>query len=301
MSSSAIVAAAYACGTLNQLREYTLGLNKEILFNLIERSKTKAGIYNLDQVEELLRMYTRNQRFEDVKPLMGFVTVDINKGEEVVLSMGDIAHATRISCTLPGIFEPVSWGNRLLVDGGVMSIVPSAVARQAGCDIVIGVDLRSTKYIFGPSQMALKRFLNFLREALLVNDAERLWRHLSDYISSNDYFTHYPDLKTETYPGKFGILGRAMDLALQAESAEQDDPNLGCDLLIRPEIPLMASWKRKLHLDLFDFTNTKKLYEVGRQSAEEQVPRIWQLIADYEKQQKQIDQQLKQLMKVDRL
>src|ERR1041385_8032462 len=80
MSGGAIVAASYACGTLNQLRETALSLNKELISSLIERSATKSGVYHLDRVEELLRVYTRNQKFEDVQPHMGFIAVDINKG-----------------------------------------------------------------------------------------------------------------------------------------------------------------------------------------------------------------------------
>ncbi len=296
MSGGAIVAAAYACGTLNQLREMALGLNKELISSLIEKSETKSGVYNLDRMEEYLRVYTRNQKFEDVQPLMGFIAVDINKGEEVVLSMGDIAHAARASCTLPWIFEPVSWGNRLLVDGGIMNIIPGDVVQAAGIDIVIGVDLRNTDYIFGRPQIWAKKVLNTLKRLLLLNQAEKLWHHAANYISTTGLFSGFPDLQTfptQDYPGKYGVLGRAMDLALAAEQKQSKDSNYGCDLLIRPAIRRISGWQRGLHL--LDFSHNREFYELGRQTAEDYAPKIWQLMADQEKKQEQVDQTLVKL------
>lgn len=300
MSGGAVVAAAYACGTLNQMREFALGLNKEVVASLIEKSASKSGVYNLDKVEEFMRVYTHNQNFEDVYPLMGFVAVDINKGEEVVLSMGDIAHATRVSCTLPWIFEPVQWGNRTLVDGGIMNIIPGNVVQQAGIDIVIGVDLRNRKYIFGQSQVFIKRVLNFFKRVLLLNLAGKLWSQFADYLVNSELFGSYSELKDSgavDYPGKFGVLGRAMDLALIAEDRSKNDATYGCNLLIRPAMRHLSRWKRFFHLDMMDFSQTRELYELGRQTAEEYTPQIWQLMADHEKKQQQVAASLEEIVK----
>lgn len=298
MSGSAIVAAAYACGTLNQLREQALAFNKEVLSSLIEKSAGKGGMYNLDKMEELLRLFTQNKRFEEVQPLMGFVAVDIERGEEVVLSMGDIAHATRVTCTLPWVFEPVHWGNRVLIDGGVMNIVPGNVVQRAGIDIVIGVDLRNSKHIFGKSQLLIKRLLNRTKRLLLLNQTEKLWNQIADYLMSTDFFNQYQELQDYSgahYPGKFGVLGRAMDLAVAAEKQAQGDTTYGCDLLIRPKFPHLPRWKRYLHLDLMDFRHTRELYELGRQTALEYLPRIWQMMAEHEEKQARVKASLEKI------
>ncbi len=299
MSGGAIVAAAYACGTLNQMREFALGLNTEIAISLMEKSATKGGVYNLDKFEEYLRVFTRNQKFEDVQPLMGFVAVDINKGEEVVLSMGDIAHAARASSTLPWIFEPVPWGNRMLVDGGLMNIIPGEVVRQAGMDIVIGLDLRNTKYIFGRPQIMGKRLMNLVKRVLLLNHAGRLWHQFAGYLTSIELFNQYPDLPLPEpdYPGKYGILGRAMDLALAAEAKHKGDTTYGCDLLIKPSLNHLRGWKRFLHLDLLDFSHSDELYQLGRDTAEDYVPRIWQMMADQEQKQQKTQESLAEIVK----
>src|SRR5258706_12082211 len=41
-SSGAIVAAAYACGKLPKLRDEALKMNKELMFSLLDRSKTRG-------------------------------------------------------------------------------------------------------------------------------------------------------------------------------------------------------------------------------------------------------------------
>jgi NTE family protein len=43
------------------------------------------------------------------------------------------------SCAVPGAIAPLKEGERLLSDGGIISLVPSSVARQEGADIVIAV------------------------------------------------------------------------------------------------------------------------------------------------------------------
>ncbi|MBF0469227.1 MAG: patatin-like phospholipase family protein, partial [Desulfamplus sp.] len=49
----------------------------------------------------------------------------------------------RASMSYPGIFAPVRYKNRWLVDGGVLDPVPVGVTRTMGADIVIAVNLDS--------------------------------------------------------------------------------------------------------------------------------------------------------------
>lgn len=296
LSSSSVVAAAYACGTLNQLREFALAFDRELMSSLLDKSASKSGVYSLDKTEEYIRTLTHNKKFEDVRPLMGFIAVDINRGEEVVLGMGDIAHAARASCTLPWLFEPAQWGNRMLIDGGVMNMIPGEVVQRAGIDIVIGVDLRNSKHVFGKPPIAIKRFYNNVRRLLLVPKAQKLWRQFAEYVTSSEFFGQYDNLDYlpgAEYPGKYEVLGRAMDLAVAAEAKHNEDSMYGCDIIIRPEFTHMPKWKRKFHLDLLDFNHPKELYELGRTTAYEYLPRIWQLMADKQKQQEQAAVELK--------
>jgi len=70
------------------------------------------------------------------------VAAEENSFKEVVLSSGSIVKAIRASMSIPEIYEPVKWGNKYLVDGGVINNLPVDVVRNMGADIVIAVDLQ---------------------------------------------------------------------------------------------------------------------------------------------------------------
>ncbi|PKN33303.1 MAG: hypothetical protein CVU61_13875 [Deltaproteobacteria bacterium HGW-Deltaproteobacteria-19] len=67
------------------------------------------------------------------------VATDLLKGQEVVFAEGSLRRAILASCSVPGAVEPVRWGEWLLADGGITSLVPIRAARKAGADVVIAV------------------------------------------------------------------------------------------------------------------------------------------------------------------
>jgi predicted acylesterase/phospholipase RssA len=69
------------------------------------------------------------------------IATDLESGKSVVLAKGDLARAVRASMAYPGFFAPVSWNNRVLVDGGVSDYFPIGVARRLGAKTIIGVDV----------------------------------------------------------------------------------------------------------------------------------------------------------------
>jgi len=67
--------------------------------------------------------------------------VDLISGNRVVVKRGPIIEAVMASCAVPGFMPPVALGDMLLVDGGVIDVVPSGPAREEGSGVVIGVDV----------------------------------------------------------------------------------------------------------------------------------------------------------------
>lgn len=129
MSGGSVVATVYACGALEEFKKDVLAINKQTIKRYVVKSSEKGGLYSLDPLEDYLRGLIHGSTFEDTQPKMAFVAVDIETGEQVVLCMGDIAHAARVSCTLPGIFQAVPWGSRILVDGGLLKQLPLDVCK----------------------------------------------------------------------------------------------------------------------------------------------------------------------------
>ena len=69
------------------------------------------------------------------------VAADLKTGEKVVLDSGDLPRAVRASMAYPGFFAPVQWGDRVLVDGGIVDNLPTIEARRLGMTHVIAVDV----------------------------------------------------------------------------------------------------------------------------------------------------------------
>lgn len=71
------------------------------------------------------------------------VACDLDTGEMVVLSSGDLGDAIRASMSIAGAFSPVELDGRHLVDGGVIRNLPVDVARAMAVDVIIAVDVSS--------------------------------------------------------------------------------------------------------------------------------------------------------------
>ena len=70
------------------------------------------------------------------------LTTNINTGEEVVLTSGDIVKALSASMALPAFFHPIKWDdNTILSDGLSSNNFPVEEAKKMGADIVIGVNI----------------------------------------------------------------------------------------------------------------------------------------------------------------
>lgn len=69
------------------------------------------------------------------------VVADLATGKAEPLGAGDLPRAVRASMAVPGVFAPVTWDGRLLVDGGIDDNVPIDVARAAGGAPVIASEV----------------------------------------------------------------------------------------------------------------------------------------------------------------
>jgi NTE family protein len=79
--------------------------------------------------------------FADLPLPFTAVATDLETGERVLLQSGDVVTAIRASLSVPGFFAPVRIDSRLLVDGGIASNVPIAVAKAQSAAPVVAVSL----------------------------------------------------------------------------------------------------------------------------------------------------------------
>ena len=78
-----------------------------------------------------------NLSFEKLRLPFACVAMDFRTGEKIIFTEGELATAVRASANLPGIFAPVQYRHRYLVDGGVVDFIPIDAARGLGADWVL--------------------------------------------------------------------------------------------------------------------------------------------------------------------
>ena len=83
------------------------------------------------------------QNFDELPIPFRAVAADISTGDAVVINHSDLALAMRASMSVPAVFNPVPYGERLLVDGGIVNNLPIDVVRDMGAELVIAVDVGS--------------------------------------------------------------------------------------------------------------------------------------------------------------
>ena len=73
------------------------------------------------------------------------IATDMVSGKAKVWHSGKMNEAMRTTMSIPGVFAPVKIEGMVLVDGGLRDNYPTALAREMGADIIIGVDLAQSK------------------------------------------------------------------------------------------------------------------------------------------------------------
>jgi NTE family protein len=108
------------------------------------RFRLPRGLVQGQKLTQILRGLTlpvaQVQSFDQLGIPFRAVATDIVTGDRVVIDHGDLTTAMRASLSAPGVFSPVDFEGRMLVDGGLTSNLPIDVAREMGVDILIVVD-----------------------------------------------------------------------------------------------------------------------------------------------------------------
>jgi NTE family protein len=142
-SAGAVVGGALAAGlSLDELE----ALARSARWRDVGRfGRSKLGVQSNARMVEFLRRRLPVTRFEELAIPFAAVATDLDSGEAVVMrDEGDVPFAIRASCAIPGWYVPVTdEQGRRLVDGGLVSIIPSTATRALGADLVIAVDVNA--------------------------------------------------------------------------------------------------------------------------------------------------------------
>jgi len=95
----------------------------------------------LARMLELLRLFGKGLSFEELARPFAAVAADLITGEEVVIRTGPLYLGLAASAALPGVFHPIPWHGRWLIDGGVVNNLPADVVVDMGAEVVVAVDV----------------------------------------------------------------------------------------------------------------------------------------------------------------
>lgn len=182
VSAGSIVAAAYASGTSVDDIVRVAGAMR---FNDVARwTLCRLGLLHSERMAAFLKRLLRKFTFEEMRIPLGVLATDLGTGEPVhFLDSGDVILPIRASCSYPGLFQPIRYQDRLLVDGAMCMEVPAQLARTMGATHVISacLPMHGPAVVPGNMLQVVNRCFQILQSR-----AEESWRRHSNLIIAPD-------------------------------------------------------------------------------------------------------------------
>lgn len=169
---------------------YAAGKSPQWLWKMAEELKMDSGnninalsivgyllankLFSSEKTQRFIERELSNRRFEQLQKPFACVSMDLYSGEAILFREGPLAPAVRASMNLPGIFEPVEYRHRYLVDGGVVDYIPIDAAKLLGADWILA-SVTETDFTASKPQNALESLEQVIdiRGALLSREQKR--------------------------------------------------------------------------------------------------------------------------------
>jgi len=145
-SIGALVGGCYLAGKLEELESFARSLTMRRMAALLDFTIGGGGLFAGMRLTKRMQEHLEGLDIEQLGRRFVAVATEIRTGHEVWIDSGNLITAIRASYALPGIFEPVLCGNRLLVDGALVNPVPVSVCRSYEQPLVVAVNLHYDLY-----------------------------------------------------------------------------------------------------------------------------------------------------------
>jgi NTE family protein len=179
-SVGALIGAAFCAGTpLDEMER----IGSTTSFTDFGRwTPSWLGLATNQRLEKFLAQFTRVKTFEEMAIPLAIATTDINAGVSVYYTRGPVGLPLRASCAYPGLFVPIQYEGRTLVDGFLTSPVPVEGALLLGADVVIAV------YLEAGNLEQPRTFTDVLSRSfnIIQRHTDLTWRQQADVIIEPD-------------------------------------------------------------------------------------------------------------------
>ena len=267
-SMGAFIGAMYAAGVpVSQMEKVALEIDWRSLAKLLDPVLPTSGLTDSKRLVAFMSELLPVRDFADLRQSLAITATDINTGEPVIIKQGNLLEALRASLAFPGIFSPVRFGQRFLVDGGLCKPVPTDVARHLGADKIIGVCTipavkKKLPETFLPAVPGPATSIRRLRELLSARSIERALRTALGQDAKTE---SQEDLKT---PNIFRVCAQSVAIMENVinELHMRQNPQ---DLFIRP--PLDG-------ITLLEFHRAREVIAAGETATRAALPQIEYLL-----------------------
>lgn len=144
VSMGAIVAAVHAMGQDSEEIRQMIRRYLSQPESIFDKTIPFVSFFSGRRMAALLHDVFGGKRIEDMEIPFQCSATDLRSGEVVTFDQGPVEHALLCSASLPGIFPPVQWEGRLLVDGGVGNNLSGNPLREKGYDQIVGINVSPT-------------------------------------------------------------------------------------------------------------------------------------------------------------
>ena len=142
-SMGALIGGIYAVGKLEEFKQWMLKVNRTKIFKLIDFSFSTQGLVKGERIFNEIKEFITDVNIEDLPIKYTATAFDIANGREVVFDRGSLYNAIRASISIPTIFTPLTLGDSVFIDGGVVNNIPINTAKRVQNDIVIAVNVNA--------------------------------------------------------------------------------------------------------------------------------------------------------------
>lgn len=268
-SIGAFIGALYAAGVpVQRMEEVACELDWRKLARLFNPTLPTSGLVDgrklVDFMAELLPVHN----FEALPLPLAVTATDIETGEALIIRKGNLLEALRAALAFPGIFPPVRFGDRFLVDGGLCNPVPADVVRHLGADRVVGIctipDIdKQAPEVFVPRSPGR---LGLHRDIFSATGIEQLVHRL---LGSDPLAEPAVEANGRKVPGIFRVCAQSVAIMENQINALRLAENHH-DLILRPKCPGVT---------LLEFHRAAEIIAAGEAAARAALPEIQQLAA----------------------
>jgi NTE family protein len=180
-SVGALIGASYCAGASLEMMEQIACETKFTDFG--RWTPSWLGLATNQRMEQFLARFSSIKNFEELKTPLAIAATDINAGLPVYYyQKGPIAPALRASCAYPGLFVPIQYEGRTLVDGFLTALVPYEGLLLMGAEVVIAV------YLEPGLNGEPRTFTDVLSRSFTIiqKHADLEWRQYADVIIEPD-------------------------------------------------------------------------------------------------------------------